>query len=246
MRNTLVSWALTSALSLGVTLSAGATDVLGSLSTTNAATVSGQGLDVSVTPGREYPVFSGDRITAAAGEGNSVLTIPNAGSIKLSPNAQTAVTREEGVILLDLARGEMGFELASDAKVVLRWGDERIDLAQGTGKGGVSISADGKDAYLVLVDDAGGVRVTYLTTGAVVYEGGPDSLALLQAQFGQSGGTGGTVGGLEAGALGSTIITTAALPLALFGFVAVLAVTDSGAESAQREEEPTSPIGPIN
>jgi hypothetical protein len=211
--------ALVLVLSFGVALHAGATEVVGTLTTNHGATISGQGLDVQVAARQDYPVFSGDRIASRisqqtrpeAREQSSVLTIPETGLIKLAPDSAISVERVGDAYLLDVARGEIGFEFVPGAKVFMISGDERIDLGQGTGKGGVVVSADGSGGYLALADGSGGVRLLQLGTGALVYEG-PAKAELILAE----------VSGIEEDVEG-----VGPLPLLGAGLAALLVAVDS-------------------
>jgi hypothetical protein len=237
-------------VSLGFSLNVGAAEIIGNLSTDQTATVTGQGLEVQVRPGQDYVVFSGDNIRSSAGEGSSVLAIPETGVIKLSPDSAAAVERSDGRYLLTVARGEVGFELGQGAKVFLVNGDELIDLGQGTGKGGVAVSADGEEGYLVLVDASGGVRVVYLQTSALVYEGQP-KVELIEAQVGAGAGTvagGGTGAGGFAGAgvlAGVGGAGAVAVPLALAATVTALAAIDTNSSAFRRTDDDFPPASPV-
>ncbi|RKT45274.1 hypothetical protein [Thiocapsa rosea] len=233
-------------VSLGLSLNIGAAEIIGNLSTDQAATVTGQGLEVQVRPGQDYVVFSGDNIRSSAGEGSSVLTIPETGIIKLSADSAAAVERSDGRYLLTVARGEVGFDLVPGAKVFLVNGEELIDLGQGTGKGAVTASANGEGGYLVLVDASGGVRIVYLQTSALVYEGQP-KLELIEAQVGGTGGVVGGVGGFGgAGFLaGLGGAGSAALPAALASIFAALAVIDTNTTAFRRTSDDVGPASPV-
>jgi hypothetical protein len=176
-----------------------AADVVGQLSTDNGANVSGQGLTVTLSPRQEYMLFSGDRVHSNSGPGSSLLAIPEAGNITLAPDTAVSVERSQSDYLLHVEHGQAGFDLIPGASVFLLAGEERIHLAQGTGKGGVSVTADG--GYLVLVDPQGDIRVTVLDTGEVLYQGEAKP-ELIYAQIaapenlpavGAGAGTGGTI-----------------------------------------------------
>ncbi len=235
-------------VSLGLSFNIGAAEIIGNLSTDQAATVTGQGLEVQVRPGQDYVVFSGDTIQSGAGEGSSVLTIPETGIIKLSADSAAAVERSDGRYLLTIARGEVGFDLVPGAKVFLVNGDELIDLGQGTGKGAVAVSADGAEGYLVLVDASGGVRIVHLQTSALVYEGQP-KVELIQAQLGQAplgvggAGTGGFGGAGFFAGLGAA--GAASLPLVVAATVTALAAIDANTTVFRRDDvTPASPVTP--
>ncbi|MFB1488255.1 MULTISPECIES: hypothetical protein [unclassified Thiocapsa] len=240
-------------VSLGLSVNIGAAEIIGNLSTDQAATVTGQGLEVQVRPGQDYVVFSGDTIRSGAGEGSSVLTIPETGIIKLSADSAAAVERSDARYLLTIARGEVGFDLVPGAKVFLVNGDELIDLGQGTGKGAVAVSTDGAEGYLVLVDASGDVRIVHLQTSALVYEGQPKA-ELIQAQFGQApapllgvggAGTGGFGGAGVFAGLGAA--GTAGLPLVVAATVTAFAVIDANTTVFRRDEAtPASPVTPNN
>lgn len=237
--------ALAFVVSFGLTTNVGAAEIIGNLSTDHAATVTGQGLEVNLQPGQDYMVFSGDRIQSGAGEGSTVLAIPETGIIKLSPDSAAGVERADGRYLLTVTRGEVGFELNPGAKVFLVNGDERVDLGQGTGKGGVAVSADGKDAYLVLVDASGSVRVTYLTTNALVYEGQPKA-ELIEAQLGVGPGGVGSLGAPGA-FVGLGAAGAAGVPLALAATFTALAAIDVNSTAFRRttdDRRPASPASP--
>lgn len=189
MRKPRIFYALLFAASFGVTLNAAAEQIVGNLSTNHGATISGQGLDVKVQPGQDYPVFSGDRIQSQAGEGASVLSIPDAGLLKLSKDTVISVERTGDRYTLVVLRGEVGFELTPGAKVTLTSasGEGRFDLGQGTGKGAATVSADGSGGYLALADGSGGVKVMQLWSGTLAYEGEavPE---LIEAQLGEAVG----------------------------------------------------------
>jgi hypothetical protein len=189
----------------------GAAETIGNLSTDHAVTVTSQGLDVKIQPGQDYVVFSGDRIASRPGDGTALLGIPDAGNLKLSPDTAMSVERSDGRYDLRVERGELGFELIPGSKMVLVSGGELFELGEGTGKGGISISADGSEGYLVLVKTSGGIRVISLVTGDLVYEGeatpgltyaqvGAAPPAAGGAGLGGVGATGGTLGGLALGA----------------------------------------------
>lgn len=228
-------------VSFGLSLNVGAAEIIGNLSTDQAATVTGQGLEVQVRPGQDYLVFSGDNIRSGAGEGSSVLTIPETGVIKLAADSAAAVERSDGRYLLRVARGEVGFELVPGAKVSLVNGDDLIDLGQGTGKGGVAVSAEGKDGYLVLVDASGGIQVVSLQTSALVYEGQP-KVELIEAQVGAGGTGGGTGAGVLAGLGGAG---GAALPLALAATFTALAVIDTNSSAFRRTSDDAPAASPV-
>lgn len=234
-------------LSLGISFNVGAAEIIGNLSTDQAATVTGQGLDVKVQPGQDYVVFSGDAIRSSAGEGFSVLRIPETGTIKLSADSAASVARSDGRYLLTVDRGEVGFEFVSGAKVSLVNGDELIDLGQGTGKGGVAVSADGEDGYLVLVDASGDIQVVYLQTSALVYEGQPKA-ELIEAQVGSVGIPGGTGAGVTgtAGVLaGLGGAGAAAVPLALAATFTALAVIDTNTTAFRTTADDVGPASPV-
>jgi hypothetical protein len=231
-------------VSLGLSLNVGAAEIIGNLATDQAATVTGQGLEVQVRPGQDYVVFSGDNIRSAAGEGSSVLTIPETGIIKLSPDSAAGVERSDGRYLLSVARGEVGFELVPGAKVFLVNGDDLIDLGQGTGKGAVSASADGEGGYLVLVDASGGVRIVYLQTSALVYEGQP-KVELIEAQVGAGGATGAAGFGGAGFLAGLGGAGAAALPAALASIYAALAVIDTNTTAFRGTRDDVSAASPV-
>ncbi|MCF7984796.1 MAG: hypothetical protein K9L70_10365 [Thiohalocapsa sp.] len=243
---------------------------VGNLAAAQTATVVSQGVDVKLRPGQDYVVFSGDRIKSAAGDKLSRLAIPEAGTLSISGNTALAMDRAGDDYLLKIAHGEVGFELKPGARVVLQAGDERYDLGLGTGKGGISISPDGSEGYLVKVDEAGGTKVTYLTTGEIVLEDQRDP-GIIYAQVGATddddddragallggagagagaaGGAGGAAlaGGMSAAALASA----AALPAVLAASLAVVAAAEDSLEltgSTRRANDagPASPVGPGN
>ncbi|NCA71389.1 MAG: hypothetical protein EOM91_15100 [Sphingobacteriia bacterium] len=244
-------------MTLCLSVNVGAAEIIGNLATDQAVTVTGQGLEVKVRPGQDYVVFSGDDIQSGAGEGLSVLTIPETGIIKLSPDSAASVERSDGRYLLTVARGEVGFEVVPGAKVFLVNGDELIDLGQGTGKGGVAVSADGADGYLVLVDASGDIKIIHLQTSALVYEG-QSKVELIQAQFGQApaqqasrppfliGGGGPGFGGAGfTGFAGLGAAGAGSLPLVVAATVTALAVVDANTTFFRRDDViPASPVTP--
>lgn len=229
MRKPRVFSALVFAASFGITLNASAEQVIGNLSTNHGATISGQGLDVKVQPGQDYPVFSGDRIESQAGEGASLLKIPDAGLIKLSADALISVERTGERYILAVSRGEVGFELIPGAKVILTSasGEGQFDLGKGTGKGAATVSADGSGGYLALADGSGEVKVVQLWSGTLAYEGEavPE---LIEAQLGEVGGGGAAL---------------VIVPLALAGTVGVLVLLDETTDifRDQDDQDPSSP-----
>jgi hypothetical protein len=222
-----------------------AADVVGQFSTDNGATVSGQGLAVTLSPRQEYMLFSGDRVHSNSSPGSSLLAIPQAGNITLAPDTAVSVERSQSEFLLHVERGQAGFDLIPGAPVFLLAGEERIHLAQGTGKGGVSVTADG--GYLVLVDPQGDIRVTVLDTGEVIYQGEAKA-ELIYAQIaapenvppvGAGAGTGGTIPAPYA--------TT--VPFIAGALTLALALIDSDRsvfrQNIDRQTEPpTSPVRP--
>jgi hypothetical protein len=220
-----------------------ASDVVGQFFTANGATVSGQELAVTLSPRQEYMLFSGDRVHSSSGQGTSVLTVPEAGNINLAPDTAVGVERSQSEYLLDVEHGRVGFNLIPGAPVFLRVGEERIHLAEGTGKGGLSVTAEG--GYLVLVDPQGDIRVTLLdtseksSTGEVIYQGAAKP-ELIYAQFAAplSPQYGAATGGL---ALGGAMTA----PLVAGLLTMVLALIDSDPSVFRQDERTRPPVSPV-
>jgi hypothetical protein len=237
---------------LGLAMNVGASETIGNLSTDQAVTVTSQGLDVKLLPGQDYMVFSGDRIESRPGDGTTLLGIPNAGNLKLSPDTAMSVERLDGRYDLRVERGELGFELTSGSKMVLVSGGELFDLSEGTGKGGISISADGSEGYLVLVNASGGIRVISLVTGDLVYEGeAQPGLVYAQVRAAPPAVGGAGLGGVGAagGALGGLALGAGSVPFFAGAVTAALAAVDTNpAVFRQRrgvsDAPPASPVMP--
>jgi len=227
-----------------------AAEVVGHLSTDQGATLSGQGLAVTLSPRQDYPVFSGDRVHTGLEEGSSVLAVPGAGNIMLSPDTLVRVERSQDRLLLDVRQGQVGFDLTPGAPVFLVTEGEPIHLAGQTGKGGVSVAADGSEGYLVLVDAEGGTRITVLATGETVYQGGA-APELVYAQVGAAPAEPAARRGLawlpSGGAGVVPAVGAGSLPLVGAALVAALAIVDQDPSVFRGDrptEAPTSPVRP--
>jgi ferric-dicitrate binding protein FerR (iron transport regulator) len=109
---------------LGPTFLLQAADVVGQLSTDTGATVTARGLAVTLAPRQEYPLFSGDRAQTNSEPGSSVLTLPAAGHITLAADTAVGVERSQGRFLLDVERGQAGFDFVPGAPVFLVAGEQ--------------------------------------------------------------------------------------------------------------------------
>jgi hypothetical protein len=247
-------------------------DTVGKLLSAHNTTVTSQGLDVRLRPGEDYVVFSGDKIQSGSEDALSQISIPDTGTLAVGAKTTLSLVGAESGYRLTVDHGELSFELRPDAKLVLVAGDREVDLAAGTGKGGLSVTPDGTEGYLVMVDQAGGIQVTYLNTGDVIYSG-QATPEMIYAQVGGTddddddagafipGGAGagaagaagagagaaGAAGAVGAAAVGGTAIAAAAIPAIAAAVTGTLAVVDSSTNTFRdRDVQPASPVTPGN
>jgi hypothetical protein len=228
----------------------GAAETIGNLSTDHAVTVTSRGLDVNLQSGQDYPVFSGDRIFSHPGEGVSRLAIRDTGNIVLCPDTAISVERLEGNDVLRVERGSAGFELNQGAKMTLIAVDRQTDLSQGTGRGGVSVSSDGREGYLGIVDSSAGIQVRSLRTDALVYQGdAPIELTNAQVCDGALVADGGGFAGTGTSGSPTGMLGAGSIPLLAGAFTAALAVIDTSTSVFRNPESapdapPDSPVRP--
>jgi len=241
-------------------------ETVGKLVARQPITVMSEGLKVSVQPGQDYIVFSGDQIQSGAGQQSSVLEIPRVGSVQVGENTVLTVERSGDAFNLLVAEGEVRFELLPDADVFLVSSEDAAGLAGGAGQGGVSVAAGGRGGYLVVADGSGNVAVSSLATGEVVYQGqgaaifrlasdrvGAAVVASGQSAFGSvSGGSSAALGGAGAVAAGGGVIAAPLIPAALAAAVGTAAVVDANSDNnppetvgvAADDAGPASPVTP--